>query len=348
MKYNTLGRTDLKVSDLCLGSMTWGTQNTEPEGHAQIDMALDHGINFIDTAEIYPVNPVSRRTAGDTETIIGNWFAKNGRRDQVILATKIAGEGSSAVRDGGFITRASLTAAIETSLARLQTDYVDLYQFHWPNRGGYMFRRNWTYDPSKQNRQETLDNMLEVLETLQDLVNAGKIRHFGLSNESVWGTAQYLRLSDQHGLPRVQSIQNEYSLLCRLFDTDWAELSHNEDVGLLAYSPLATGLLTDKYKGGTVVPPGSRLDIGKNLGGRVTENAWRAVDAYKAVADKHGLNLVQMSIAWCNTRPFMTSAIIGATSTEQLAEILGASDLTLSREVLDDITAAHRANPMPY
>lgn len=347
MKYNKLGRTDLMVSELCLGSMTWGTQNTQAEGHAQIDMALDHGINFIDTAEAYPVNPMSRETQGDTERVIGEWFAKTGRRKDVILATKVAGAGSGSVRGGEPISRTSITIAVESSLKSLQTDYIDLYQLHWPNRGSYMFRQNWDYNPTRQNRDETLANMGEVLETLQGLVDAGKIRHVGLSNESAWGTAQWLRLSEDRGLPRMQSIQNEYSLLCRMYDTDLAELSHNEDVGLLSFSPLACGLLTGKYQNGAV-PEGSRMTLGPNLGGRVTENVWPAVDAYLALAQKYGLDPTQMALAWCNMRPFMASTIFGATSLAQLEVALGAADMELDGDLMSDINAAHRAHPMPY
>lgn len=346
MRMNTLGRTGLRVSELCLGSMTWGTQNTEAEAHAQIDMALDHGINFIDTAEMYPVNPVSAETVGRTEQIIGTWIAKNGRRDAFVLASKIAGAGSFP-RGGAPITGAALVGAVDQALARLQTDMIDLYQLHWPNRGSYMFRQNWAFDPSGQNREDTLANMEEVLRAAQGLVDAGKIRHFGLSNESAWGTAQWLRLSDQHGLPRMQTIQNEYSLLCRMYDTDLAELSVNEDVGLLAYSPLATGLLTGKYQGGAV-PEGSRMDINGTLGGRKTERVFPAVDAYLAIARKHGLDPVHMALAWCRTRPFMASAIFGATDVDQLARVLGSVDVVLGQEVLDEINTAHKAHPMPY
>lgn len=346
MRMNTLGRTGLRVSELCLGSMTWGTQNTEAEAHAQIDMALDHGINFIDTAEMYPVNPVSAETVGRTEQIIGTWIAKNGRRDAFVLASKIAGAGSFP-RGGAPITGAALVGAVDQALARLQTDMIDLYQLHWPNRGSYMFRQNWAFDPSGQNREDTLANMEEVLRAAQGLVDAGKIRHFGLSNESAWGTAQWLRLSDQHGLPRMQTIQNEYSLLCRMYDTDLAELSVNEDVGLLAYSPLATGLLTGKYQGGAV-PEGSRMDINGTLGGRKTERVFAAVDAYLAIARKHGLDPVRMALAWCRTRPFMASAIFGATDVDQLARVLGSVDVVLGQEVLDEINTAHKAHPMPY
>jgi aryl-alcohol dehydrogenase-like predicted oxidoreductase len=342
-----LGRTGIEVSALCLGSMTWGTQNTEAEGHGQIDIALDHGIDFIDTAEMYPVNPISPETTGVTESIIGTWFAKTGRRNDVILATKHSGAGFKGARGGAPISAETIPEAVEGSLKRLQTDVIDLYQFHWPNRGSYMFRQNWTYDPSSQNRADTLAHMEETLGALQREVEKGRIRAFGLSNESTWGTAQWLRIAENVGGPRVASIQNEYSLMCRLYDTDLAELSVNEDVGLLAFSPLAAGFLTGKYQGGQI-PERSRMSIVDNLGGRRTDRAYAAVDAYVAVAQKHGLDPTQMALAWCLTRPFMCSAIFGATTDAQLKVAIGAGDMVLSQEVLDDLDVAHRAHPMPY
>jgi len=347
MKMNPLGRTGLMVSELCLGSMTWGTQNTEDEGHAQIGRSLDAGINFIDTAEMYPVNPVSKDTIGCTEAIIGTWHAKTGRRDEYILATKHSGEGLGYVRGGAPISSKTIPETIEGSLKRLQTDYIDLYQFHWPNRGSYMFRKNWTYDPSGQDRSATLADMEDCLEALQREVDRGTIRYFGLSNESAWGTAQWLRLSEDKDLPRVQAIQNEYSLLCRLYDTDLAELSVNEDVGLLAFSPLGTGLLTGKYQDGAV-PDGSRKSLSSELGGRHSPRVYNAVGAYLDIARRHGLDPSQMALAWCRTRPFMASAIFGATTMAQLEIALGSVHITLSDEVLAEIDTAHRAHPMPY
>ncbi|MGC6453125.1 MAG: aldo/keto reductase [Candidatus Puniceispirillaceae bacterium] len=348
MRYNTLGRTDLEVSALCLGSMTWGTQNTVAEGHAQIDMALDHGINFIDTAEIYPTTPLSKETQGDTERVIGKWIAASGRRNDVIIATKVAGEGYMNVRDGAPISPATIRIALESSLRSLQTDYIDLYQLHWPNRGSYMFRKNWHYDPTRQDRDAVLADMHEILTCLDGFRREGKIRHVGLSNESAWGTAQWLRISDEHGLPRMVSTQNEYSLLCRLFDTDLAELSHHEDVGLLSFSPLACGMLTGKYSGGAVTPAGSRKSIGPDLGGRVTPRVWPAIDAYQAVADEFGLDITQMALAWAMTRPFMASVIFGATTMDQLETALGAADLALGEDVMARIDETHKAHPMPF
>lgn len=347
MKMNPLGRTGMLVSELCLGSMTWGSQNTAAEGHAQIDRALDAGVNFVDTAEMYPVNPIRAETVGHSEIIIGEWFAKGGARDRMILATKHSGEGLGYVRDGAPISSATIAATVEGNLKRLNTDYIDLYQFHWPNRGSYMFRKNWTFDPSGQDKAETLAHMEDALGALQKLVDDGKLRAFGLSNESAWGTAQWLRKSEEGHGPRVASIQNEYSLMCRLYDTDLAELSVNEDVGLLAFSPLATGLLTGKYQGGAV-PKASRMSLSPELGGRKTERSFEAVQAYLDIATAHGLDPVHMALAWCRTRPFMASAIFGATTIEQLDQALGSVEVTLSDEVLDAINVAHQAHPMPY
>ncbi len=347
MKMNRLAGGALEVSELCLGSMTWGTQNTEAEGHAQIDMALDHGVNFIDTAEMYPVNPVSPETVGRTEEIIGTWVATSGRRGDVVIATKVSGD-SRSVRRGEGYSGAILPQTIDASLKRLQTDVIDIYQLHWPMRGSYAFRQNWRYDPSKQDRAKTLDHMAEVLEAAKRAVAAGKVRHFGLSNESAWGTAMWLKVAREIGAPEMVTIQNEYSLLCRLFDTDLAETSVNEDVKLLAYSPLACGILTGKYHGGLTVPHGSRMAFNKGLGGRATPRAWEATAAYIAVAEQHGIDPVHMALRWAADRPFMGSVIFGATSPEQLARSLAAAEARLSDELREAIEATHKAHPMPY
>ena len=347
MKMNPLGRTGIEVSELCLGTMTYGTQTPEDEAHAQIDMALAGGVNFVDTAEMYPVNPISAETVGRSEEIIGNWNARTGRRSDYVLATKHSGSGMMHVREGAPISSETIGPVVEASLRRLQTDYIDLYQFHWPNRGSYMFRQNWNYDPSQQNREDTLANMEDCLGALQQQVDKGNIRAFGLSNESAWGTAQWLRLAEEKGGPRVASIQNEYSLVCRMYDTDLAELSVNEDVGLMAFSPLGTGLLTGKYQGGAV-PEGSRKSINPELGGRHSERVYDAVAAYLDIAARHGLDPIHMALAWCRTRPFMASAIFGATRLAQLEHILKSPQVELSGEVLGEINAAHRAHPMPY
>ena len=348
MKLIPLGRTGLMVSELCLGSMTWGNRNSEAEGHAQIDMALDHGLNFIDTAEMYPVNPVAAATVGLSEAVIGSWVAKTRRRADVILATKITGAGQPAVRDGAPISPATLRLAVDGSLRRLQTDVIDLYQLHWPNRGSYHFRQLWDFDPmTGQGSTSVLDEMAAVLHTLQSFVIEGKIRHFGLSNESAWGMAQWLRIADETGGPRAQSIQNEYSLLCRTFDGDLAEFCAQEGVTLLAFSPLAAGLLSGKYQG-DIIPPGSRRQGNANLSGRITPRAFAAVDAYHAVARQYGLDPCQMALAWCRARPVPTIPIFGATNPAQLALALGSASVTLSAEVRAALSLIHRAHPMPY
>ena len=347
MRYNGLGSTGIQVSELCLGTMTYGTQTPEEDAHAQIDLALDHGINILDTAELYPVNPMGKDTQGDSERIIGRWVARSGRRDEILIATKVSGEGQRIVRGGAPISRETIRIAVENSLRSLQTDYIDIYQLHWPNRGSYMFRQNWRYNPSRQDTVETLGHMYEVLDTLDNLVSEGKIRYFGLSNESAWGTAKWLSIAREQTFPKVETIQNEYSLLCRLFDLDLAELAHHEKVGLLAFSPLATGILTGKYQGGAV-PKGSRRSISPALGGRASLRVWPTVDAYLEVAAKHGVDLTLMALAWCRSRPFMASAIFGATNVQQLRYLLKSVELEISDECLADIDETHRAHPMPY
>ena len=348
MHKNRLGRTNISISNYCLGSMTWGSQTRTKDAHAQIDMALDRGINFIDTAEMYPVNPVKPETIGRTERIIGLWLEKSrGHRADVILATKHSGEGMKAVREGEPISAKTISETIEGSLRRLKTDYIDLYQFHWPNRGSYHFRQNWTYNPAGIDRNAVLDDMAECLHALEAERKRGTIRHFGLSNETAWGMAQWLRLSGETDTPRAVTIQNEYSLLARLFDTDLAELCLAEDVGLMAFSPLAAGLLTGKYQG-HAVPDGSRMSLVPELGGRKNDRVFKAVDDYLDVAFKHELDPVHMALAWAASRPFMASVIFGATTRDQLQHILDGVDLELDDEVLEDIDLVHRDHPMPY
>ncbi len=345
MRQIDLGRTGIKVSELCLGTMTWGTQNTESEGHAQMDMALEAGVNFWDTAEMYPVNPVTKETAGRTEEIIGTWFAKHGGRDKVVLATKIAGGGMTAKRDGAPPSAAILREAVEGSLAKLHTTWIDLYQIHWPARKHYHFRDNWAYDPTGNDPVKIEAVMLEILQESAKLIAEGKIRALALSNETVWGTAKWLALAEKHGLPRVASVQNEYSLLCRQFDTDWSELSVMENLPLLAFSPLACGILSGKYQG-DVTPAGTRRALNPALSGRMTPRVFAATQAYLDIAARHGLNPCQMAIAFTQSRPFPTIPIVGATTLAQLATNL--VPVTLSTEVLAEIAAAHRAHPQPY
>ncbi|MFN3824185.1 MAG: aldo/keto reductase [Pseudorhodobacter sp.] len=345
MRQIPLGKTGIQVSGICLGTMTWGTQNTQSEAHDQIAMALESGVNFWDTAEMYPTNPVSPETVGGTECIIGNWFARQGGRDRVVVATKISGKGKL-VRPDQPVTAETLRAAVTGSLARLQTDYIDLYQIHWPNRGSYHFRQIWDYAPTSD-KAGTLANMAEVLAEAAKLLAEGKVRAFGLSNESVWGAASWIKLAETTGLPRMASIQNEYSLLCRQFDSDWAEFAAMEEMPLLAYSPLAAGLLSGKYAGG-VIPDGTRRVPTPELGGRVTPRVFEAVAAYMGVAARHGLDPCQMALAFTLDRPFPCIPIIGATSLAQLRSNIDAAKLTLTDEVKAEIAATHRAFPAPF
>jgi len=349
MRRMRLGRDGPEVSALCLGTMTWGRQTPEAEAHRQIDMALDHGVTFMDTAEMYPVNPIRAETVGDTERIIGAWIARGGgrggRRDAWVIATKIAGQGSQA-RGGEPITAEAIGRALDASLRRLGTDRVDLYQFHWPNRGSYHFRQIWDYAP-KGGREAVIDNMRDCLRAIGAAIAAGKVRAWGLSNESAWGMAAWLRLCDEAGVPRPVSVQNEYSLMCRIYDADLAELGVMEEVTLLAFSPLAAGLLTGKYQG-DVIPPGSRREANPTLGGRIGPRALAAAEAYVGIARAAGLDPAQMAIAWTLTRPFPCLPIIGATTADQLAVALGAAGLALPAEVTEAIRAAQRAHPVPY
>ena len=347
MRKTTLGRTGIEVTDICLGSMTWGEQNTEAEGHRQLDIATDFGVTFIDTAEIYSTIPVRPETYGRTEEIIGSWLQSSNKRNGLVIATKVAGGGTDHVRGGAKVDGANIRAAVESSLKRLGTDHIDLYQIHWPARGHYHFRKMWSYDPTDQDTATERARFEDCLEELGRQVEAGRIRAVGLSNETTWGTAQYLALAEANGLPRVATVQNEYSLMYRTHDLDFAELCHHEDVGLLAYSPLAAGLLTGKYSGGAI-PPGSRGDIQPGMNGRHSDSSVKVADAYVALARDHGLDPVQMALAFCRSRPFMAATIIGATSEAHLRTALGAADLTLGREVLDGIAALHKAHPAPF
>ena len=332
------------VSVICLGTMTWGAQNSAAEAHAQIDRARDAGVTFMDTAEMYPTQPVLAETVGRTEEIIGDWIARHGRGDWVI-ATKIAGKGGKA-RDGAPITPQAIRACCEQSLRRLRVDGIDLYQLHWPNRGSYHFRQNWHFRP-RFDRDRVLAEMAACLEELGRLQAEGKIGAFGLSNETAWGMAQWLRLAGEGAGPRPVSIQNEYSLMCRSYDTDLAELGMAEDVTLLAFSPLAAGLLTGKYQG-DATPPGSRRSRTPDLGGRIGPRSEPAVAAFLDIARQAGLDPAAMAIAWVLTRPFPALPIIGATSVAQLDTCLSAAGLTLAPDVLRALDRAWRSQPMPF
>jgi aryl-alcohol dehydrogenase-like predicted oxidoreductase len=346
MRRMELGRSGVAVSGWCLGTMTFGNQTPEDDAHRQIDMALDAGIDFIDTAEMYPVNPVKAETAGRSEEIVGNWIARTGRRADVVIATKIAGPGPI-LRPGTVPDGRQLKRCVEASLGRLRTDVIDLYQIHWPTRGSYMFRQNWTYDPSRQDRAATLAHMDDMLGALADCVAEGKIRAFGLSNETTWGTTRWIDRAEATGGPRVASVQNEYSLLCRFWDTDAAEMAVNEDVTLLAFSPLAAGFLTGKYQHGAV-PEGSRMSLVPEMGGRKSARVFDAVAAYLRIAADHGLDPVHMAMAFTTSRPFPVCPIFGATTVAQLERILAGRDVVLSEEVQAAILEAHKAHPMPY
>ncbi len=346
MKTLPLGRTDIQVTEWCLGTMTYGNQTPEADAHGQLDRAVAAGINFVDCAEMYPVNPLAKETCGRSEEILGNWLAKPGNRDKVILATKIAGP-HNAIRGDRGPDASLIPETVDASLKRMKTDVIDLYQIHWPSRGTWAFRRNWGYDPSGQDRQQTMDMMAEVLEALDLQIKAGKIRAIGLSNETAWGTTKWVDVAEQANLPRMATIQNEYSLLCRFYDTDLSEVAVNEDVTLLSFSPLAAGLLTGKYQGGAI-PKASRMDLNGDLGGRKSDRVFGAVQAYLDLAARHGIDPVHMAMAWQRTRPFPVSAIFGATTVGQLEQILAGRDLILSDEVIADIDTVHKAYPMPY
>lgn len=347
MEYRPLGRTGIGVSVICLGTMTFGMQNTEAEGHEQMDYALSRGVNFFDTAELYAVPP-SAETYGRTEEIIGSWFTARKNRDKVILATKVAGGGIPWIREGcSRMDRKNITIAVEDSLKRLRTDYIDLYQLHWANRDDYHFARYFDFEANGDDTRIVLDNFLEVLQTLNDLIKAGKIRAAGLSNETAWGTYHYLRLAADNNLPRMASIQNEYSLLCRRFEPDLAEIAVREDIGLLAWSPLAGGMISGKYAHGRR-PKGTRWSLDRRPLHRDTKLAHKAVAAYTKLARRADLDPCQMALAFVNSRPFVTSNIIGATSMAQLRNNIDSIDLKLDAAVLKGIDQIRRRYPAVY
>jgi aryl-alcohol dehydrogenase-like predicted oxidoreductase len=348
MEYRTLGSTGLRVSLIGLGTMTFGEQNTEAEGHAQIDRALDHGVNLIDTSEMYSV-PARAETYGSTERIIGTWIHRSGRRDRVVLCTKVAGPGHvlglSHVRGGhNVLDRRNIVEAIDSSLRRLQTDYVDLYQVHWPARTTNFFG-HLGYQTGEHSDETPIE---ETLEALGELVRAGKVRHIGISNETPWGLHRYLELADRRGLPRVVSIQNPYSLLNRSFEVGLAEMAIKEHVGLLAYSPLGFGVLTGKYLGGAR-PESARVVRWSRFARYSGAIGEQATAAYVAIASAHGLHPAQMALAFVNRQSFVASTLIGATTMEQLETNLGSIDLTLSDELVQAIEQVHlrHSNPCP-
>ncbi len=345
MDYRPLGRTGMRVSAICLGTMNMGEQNTEAQGHEQLDYALDQCINFIDTAELYAIPP-RRETAGRSEEIVGTWLEARRNRDKVIVATKVTGRSSRLnwLRDGGRLTelsREQIFEAVEGSLRRLRTDYIDLYQVHWPDRPLELFS-----GLDYKHEEADFIPIEETLAALGELVESGKVRAVGVSNETPWGTMRYLMASESEGLPRIASIQNAYNLLNRTFEIGLSEITYREDVGLLAYSPLAQGYLTGKYEGGAL-PPRSRKALWNRLGRYETPNAPAAIGAYLDVAREHDLDPSQMALQFVTTRPFVTSNIIGATSMEQLRSDLESFELRWTDELERAINDIHLHNPNP-
>ncbi len=347
MKYKKLGATNEELSVICLGTMTWGEQNSEADAHEQMSYAITQGVNFFDTAEMYAVPP-SEKTQGLTETYIGKWFKKTGKRDEIFLASKVVSRRDALeyIREGKHMPipdKRNLKYAIEKSLKRLQTDHVDLYQIHWPDRKTNFFGvRGYTHD-----KPEDATPILETLEAVNELVKEGKIRYLGISNETPWGMMQYLTLAEKHNLPKIVSIQNVYNLIIREFEIGLAEMSMRENVGLLAYSPLAAGVLSGKYLGGAK-PPGARHTLYERTAGRYNSpSAQPAIQAYVDLAKKNGLDPSQMALAFVNSRPFITSNIIGATNMDQLKADIASIDLELSPEVISGINEIHAKYPNP-
>jgi len=344
MNYRKLGNTDLNVSTICLGTMTWGEQNTQDEGFEQMDFALDQGVNFWDTAELYAVPPKAE-TYGHTEIIIGNWFKKTKKRDKVILASKVAGPTREYLRDGGYnYGIKKITEALDDSLKRLHTDYIDLYQLHWPERNTNMFGKLGYEHKDKGDWNKFED----VLGNLQKFVKEGKIREVGLSNETPWGVSKYLELAKEKNLPRMMSVQNPYSLLNRTYEVGLAEISIREKIGLLAYSPLASGFLSGKYRNETY-PKGSRMerdwDFWKYRYN--TPNLKNAVEEYYKISKKYNLDMSQMSLKFCELQHFMTSIIIGATTMEQLKTNIESVNVNLSDEIIKEINEVQKIYPNP-
>jgi len=342
MNYRKLGNTDLEVSTICLGTMTWGEQNTQEEGFEQMDYALDQGVNFWDTAELYAVPPKAE-TFGHTETIIGNWFKKNKKRDKVILATKVAGPSRKYLRNGenSFVGK-NLDQAINDSLKRLKTDYIDLYQLHWPERNVNNFGKlGYTHKENSWNEFE------DVLDNLKKYIDSGKIRYVGLSNETPWGVMKYLKLSKDKNLPRMMSIQNPYSLLNRSYEVGLAEISIREKIGCLAYSPLASGYLSGKYRNGNF-PKGSRMERDFDFWTRYRKpNVDKVVEEYFKISKKYDLDISQMSIKFCEVQDFMTSVIIGATTMEQLKTDIESVKVKLDENVIKEINEIQKIYPNP-
>ena len=343
MNYKKLGNTSLDVSTICLGTMTWGEQNTEAEGFEQMDYALNQGVNFWDTAELYAIPP-KENTYGKTEEVIGNWFQKTKKRNEVILATKIAGPGLDWIRGGGNqYDEKNLNDAVNESLKRLKTDYIDLYQLHWPERKSNFFGKLGYRHKDDDNWNKFED----ILNSLNKIIKNGKIRYIGLSNETAWGLSKFLEISKLKNLPRVMSVQNPYSLLNRTYEVGLAEISIREESGLLAYSPLAFGYLSGKYRNGKL-PKKSRMKLfGDQFNRYKTENGQLAIERYNEIANKYGLNFAQMSLKFCEVQPFVTSIIIGATTMDQLKTDIESVNIKLSDEIIDEINEVQKIYPNP-
>ena len=344
MKFKKLGNTDLNVSLICLGTMTWGEQNNQEEAFEQMDYALDQGVNFFDTAEMYAIPP-SEKNFGTTEKIIGNWFIKRNNREKVILATKISGPGLSWIRGGGLqYTKENITTALEGSLKRMKTDYIDLYQLHWPERNTNYFGK---LDYKHEKEEKEWNSIESVLKVLKQFVDQGKIRYVGLSNESAWGLSKFLEIAKSYNLPKMMSVQNPYNLLNRTYEVGLAEISIREKSGLLAYSPMAFGVLSGKYRNNQK-PKGSRLQLFGDMFPRyVGKLPSFAVEQYFKVAKKYKISLAQLSLAFVNQQPFVISNIIGATTMKQLKEDIESINVELSYEIIDEINLVHKNNPNP-
>ena len=344
MNYKKLGSTDVDVSTICLGTMTWGEQNSKADGFEQMDYAIDNGVNFWDTAEIYAI-PMREETYGETENIIGEWFKKTKKRDKVILATKVSGPTSKEyIRGGGCsYDKKSMSEALEKSLKRMQTDYIDLYQLHWPERNTNFFgKQGYEHDSNEKNWIA----FEEILENLKKFVDAGKIRYVGLSNETAWGLAKCLELSKLKNLPKMMAVQNPYNLLNRTYEVGLAEISVREQSGLLAYSPLAFGYLTGKYRNNNM-PKGSRIDLFKDFTRYNNENSIKAIEEYYRISQKFNLDFAQMSIKFCEIQPFVTSVIIGATTMQQLKTNVESVNVKLNNEIINEINEVQKIYPNP-
>ncbi|MDA9731910.1 NADP(H)-dependent aldo-keto reductase [Candidatus Pelagibacter sp.] len=344
MNYKKLGSTDVDVSTICLGTMTWGEQNSKADGFEQMDYAIDNGVNFWDTAEIYAI-PMREETYGETENIIGEWFKKTKKRNKVILATKVSGPTSKEyIRGGGCsYDKKSMSEALEKSLKRMQTDYIDLYQLHWPERNTNFFgKQGYEHDSNEKNWIA----FEEILENLKKFVDAGKIRYVGLSNETAWGLAKCLELSKLKNLPKMMAVQNPYNLLNRTYEVGLAEISVREQSGLLAYSPLAFGYLTGKYRNNNM-PKGSRIDLFKDFTRYNNENSIKAIEEYYRISQKFNLDFAQMSIKFCEIQPFVTSVIIGATTMQQLKTNVESVNVKLNNEIINEINEVQKIYPNP-